>query len=96
MEVEQFKVLAELQKENEEIFEKLEDLYIGKRNDIMFVNKYIQPNIQTFSHLRVNHEVAMFIFCKKTFMKLIRLKDDMKSKKNIFNIKKGFDSYIQS
>lgn len=62
----------------------------------MFVSKYIEPNFQNFSHIRVNHSIVLFILFKKTCEELVKLKVNMKENKNIFHIQEGFDLYVGS
>lgn len=62
----------------------MSEYYINKRNDIMFVNKFIEPHVKTFSKTRVNHSIVLFIFSKKAYLELKKLSSEMTSKKNVF------------
>lgn len=66
----------------------------------MFVNKFIQPYVDNFKNLRINHSTALFIFSKKAYLDLKALYQSMTKRKNIFNnnfeSQKGFEEFAKS
>lgn len=47
---------------------KYEKLYLNKRNDIMFIFKFVSPYISSFYYIKANHGIAMFILSKKAYI----------------------------
>ena len=52
----------------EEAFLKYEKLYFMKRNDIMFLFKFISPYIYGLLDIKANHGISMFMMCKKAYL----------------------------
>jgi hypothetical protein len=65
-------------------------MYLRKRNDIMFIFKFISPFIPNFYNIKANHGIAMFILSKKAYLDMKKLHKDMSEKKNIFLVPKNF------
>ena len=66
-------------------------MYLHRRNDIMFVFKFISPFIPNFYNIKANHGLAMFILSKKAYLEKKKLCEDIINKKNIFNLHKYFE-----
>lgn len=65
-------------------------MYLRKRNDIMFIFKFISPFIPNFYNIKANHGIAMFILSKKAYLDMKKLHKDMSENKNIFLVPKNF------
>ena len=61
-------------RQKEEAFEKYEKAYIAKRNDCMFIFKFIAPYVQFFYNIKANHGIALFVMSKKAYLDLKKLK----------------------
>jgi hypothetical protein len=48
-------------------------MYLHRRNDIMFVFKFISPFIPNFYNIKANHGIAMFILSKKAYLEIKKL-----------------------
>lgn len=46
---------------------------MNKRNNIMFVFKYICPYTDTLIYLKANHGIALFITAKKAYIDMKQL-----------------------
>ena len=64
--------LADEIKRKEEIKERFDSLYVGRRNDLMFFYEFIEPYIKRVSYLRVNHATAGFILGKKSYQDMVK------------------------
>ena len=65
-------------------------MYLHKRNDIMFIFKFVCPFIPNFYNIKANHGISMFIKKKKAYLDMNKLVKDMTEKKNIFLVPKYF------
>jgi hypothetical protein len=52
----------------EDAFGTYSKAYFMKRNDIMFIFKYIAPYIFGLGEIKANHGISLFIMTKKAFM----------------------------
>ena len=77
-------------RQKEEAFQKYEKAYVKKRNDNMFVFKFVAPYVANFYNIKANHGIALFVMSKKSYVDLNQLKKDMMVKKDIFGFKKYF------
>lgn len=57
----------------EQQLSRLQNLYTGRRNDIMLFTIFIDPHLKKISNIRVNHSVAGFIMTKKVYFDLVKL-----------------------
>lgn len=51
----------------EDAFGAYSKAYFMKRNDIMFIFKYIAPYIFGLGEIKANHGISMFIMTKKAY-----------------------------
>lgn len=79
-----------MQKARDQYFAKFEQMYLHKRNDIMFVFKFISPYIPSFQHIKANHGIAMFVMSKKAFLELKAFLDAIEKTQNIFKLPAPF------
>lgn len=79
-----------MKKERERNFNNYEKLYINKRNNIMFIFKYVCPHTDTLVNFKANHGIALFITAKKAYIDMKKVLDEAKQEKNIFNIDKDW------
>ena len=84
---------VEKQREKDEAFGKYEKLYLTKRNDIMFVFKFISPYIPKFYHVKANHGIALFIMSKKALLEMRGLLSNLLERRNIFKLKPLFEDF---
>lgn len=78
-----------------ELEEKFDNLYIKKRNNLIFYTKFISPYLDRLSSLKINSAVLGFIIGKKTYRDLSRFYEDMILKKVIFYGQPGFEQYCE-
>ena len=85
-------ILAEVNniREKEDSFQRYEKAYINRRNDNMFVFKFIAPYVTNFNNIKANHGIALFMMSKKAYMDLNKMKKDMHNRANIFGFHKYF------
>jgi hypothetical protein len=72
-------------------FNKYEKFYVNKRNNIMFIFKFICPFANTLINYKANHGIALFIMSKKAYIEMKNFLGDLKSQKNLFNINKDWN-----
>lgn len=83
-------------REKEEAFTRYEKAYIKKRNDNMFVFKFIAPYVTNFYNIKANHGIALFVMSKKAYIDLNQFKKDMMARKDIFGFKRFFEEFTNS
>ena len=66
---------------------KYHGFYINKRNGLMFITKFICPNVNKLITIKANHGIALFIMSKKAYIDCKYLKNQLIEKKNIFSLK---------
>lgn len=84
------------QREKEKAFQVFEKAYLNRRNDYMFVHKFVSPYVTYFNHIKANHGIALFIMSKKAFLDIRQLGADMKARKNIFKFHQYFEEFTAS
>lgn len=57
---------------------------MNKRNNIMFIFKFVVPFMNTIVKFKANHGIALFITSKKSYIDMKRFISSIKDKKNIF------------
>lgn len=67
-----------MKKDKEKCFNDYEKLYINKRNNIMFIFKYVCPFANTLVYFKANHGIALFITSKKAFIDMNNTLDYLK------------------
>ena len=87
---------ANEKKTREVAFEELEKLYLDRRNDIYFVFKFIIPHLQQFKDMKANHNVALFLLAKRSFLDMSIFLRAVKNNENIFKQKHFFKEFIKS
>ncbi len=69
---------------------------MNQRNNIMFVFKYICPYVFTLIKFKANHGIALFITAKKAYIDMKNILADLKSQRNIFNLKSDWKEFTDS
>ena len=67
----------------EETFGRYEKQYLMRRNDIMFVFKFIAPYVMGLYEIKANHEISMFILSKKAYLDMREFLDYVSNKNNL-------------
>lgn len=67
-----------------------------RRNDIMFVFKYVAPYVSSLFEMKANHEISMFIISKKAYLDMKEFYDFVKQKKNYFKLYKYWEEFTTS
>lgn len=57
---------------------------MNKRNNIMFIFKFVVPYMNTIVKFKANHGIALFITSKKAYIDMKNFIINMQNKKNIF------------
>lgn len=57
----------------------------------MIFTKYIQPYLDSFSNLKINHSVAAFIMAKKGYVEMKKFNENLTNNKKVFPNEKGFE-----
>jgi hypothetical protein len=84
-------------KDRDETIRKYENRYLHKRNDLMFIFKFVSPFIHNFGNINGgNHAIAMFITSKKSLIEMRKFYNDVLSRKNIFKLQKYFEDFLKS
>ena len=52
---------------------------MNRRNNIMFIFKYVCPFVDTLVRFKANHGIALFITAKKAFIDMKTMIEDLKS-----------------
>jgi hypothetical protein len=60
-------VANEEKKKINKAIEEYEKKYLNRRNNIMFIFKFVTPNFYTLYNIPANHGIAMFITSKKAY-----------------------------
>lgn len=76
-----------------EIIERFEELYLRKREDIIFFLLFIHPHIKKVSYIRANHAVAGFILAKKCYTELGKYHKGLVEKKPQFPNQLNFEQF---
>lgn len=66
-------------------------MYLHKRNDIMFIFKFVSPFVSSFYNIKANHNIALFILSKKANNEMRSFYKDIQDRKNIFNLNTYFN-----
>ena len=67
-------------------------MYLNKRNNIMFIFKFITPYIfNIMGYVRANHEITLFILCKKAYHQIKAFHHYVKSKANFLKLAPYFN-----
>lgn len=69
---------AKMKKDRERNFNAYEKLYVNKRNNIMFIFKYICPYTDTLVKFKANHGIALFITAKRAYTDMKKTLDDVR------------------
>lgn len=81
---------ANQKRDREEAIQKYLKVYINRRNDIMFVFKFVSPYVPSFHAIKANHGIAMFIVSKKAYLDMRDFFKNLIERKNIFGFSKYF------
>lgn len=68
-----------MKKDRERNFNNYEKLYVNRRNNFMFIFKYVCPFTDTLIKFKANHGIALFITAKKAYIDMKKLLDDVKN-----------------
>lgn len=82
---------ANQKKQKEDAFQKYQKQYLQRRNDIMFIFKFVTPFIPNFYNIKANHGITMFIVSKKAYLEMRKFYKDISEKKNVFLLAKYFE-----
>lgn len=75
-----------MSEDKQKAFAKIQKLYVDKKNDLMFVDKFINPEIKNLDEkIRLNHSTLLFLLYKKACVDLTNMQESMDVNKNIFN-----------
>ena len=72
----------------EDVFGAYSKAYFMKRNDIMFIFKYIAPFIFGLGEIKANHGRSMFIMTKKAYVDIKEFYVHVEKKYNCFKFNK--------
>lgn len=87
---------VDMKKEKDNALDRYEKAYLNKRNNIMFIFKFVSPFIPNFNMIKANHGITMFILSKKAYQDMIEFIHDIENGKNIFNFPKYFEEFRMS
>lgn len=73
-----------------------EKMYLNKRNNIMFIFKFVTPYIYNLFNIKANHGITLFILSKKAYHQMKHLHQYVKSKTNFLKLAPYFDHFIKS
>lgn len=83
-------------KKMNEAKKRLSGLYHSRKNNIMFIFKFVTPYIHSFYHLKINHDITLFLMCKQAYIQMLQFSKDIENKVNIFNEQKYFNEFANS
>ena len=87
-------------KQNEEkkkialAIEKYEKLYLNRRNNIMFIFKYVTPYIYNFYEINANHGITLFVISKKAYHDMKEFNRLLRDKINFMKLSPYFNEFI--
>ena len=62
----------------------------------MFIFKFVTPYIYSFFNLKANHEITLFILCKKAYHQMKSFLHDVKMKVNYFKLPYYFNEFTNN
>ena len=80
----------------EQAFQKYEKEYLMRRNDIMFIFKFIAPYVFGLFEIKANHGISMFIMSKKAFLDMREFYQAVAKRQNVFKLTKFWEEYTAS
>jgi hypothetical protein len=87
---------AEEQKKITAAIQKYEKLYLNKRNNIMFIFKFVTPYIYFVYNIKANHEITLFILCKKAYHQMKAFHHYVKARSNFMKLGAYFNEFTKS
>lgn len=73
--------------------EKYEKQYLNKRNNIMFIFKYVTPYIYSFFSINANHGITLFVISKKAYHDMKKFLAYITSKTNFLKLDPYFKDF---
>jgi len=70
--------------------------YLNRRNNIMFIFKFVTPYIFNLSKNGANHGVTLFIVCKKAYQDIKTYFKMLQNKVNFLNLHSYFQEFVES
>ncbi len=87
---------AKFKKNRTLAFNDYEKMYVNKRNNIMFIFKFVCPFANTLVKFKANHGIAFFITSKRAYTDMKKLISEIAKKINIFELKNYWSEFNSS
>lgn len=82
---------AEEKKQISFSIQRYEKLYLNKRNNIMFIFKFVTPHINNLMNIKANHQITLFILSKKAYHQMRTFHQHVKAKTNFMKLAPHFN-----
>jgi hypothetical protein len=76
--------------------QKYEKMYLNKRNNIMFIFKFVTPHINNLMAIKANHQITLFILSKKAYHQMRAFHQHVKAKTNFMKLAPHFSEFTKS
>lgn len=76
--------------------QKYEKTYLNKRNNIMFIFKFVTPHINNLLNINANHQITLFILSKKAYHQMKELHQHLKNRVNFLKLAPHFAEFTKS